>query len=66
MQPKRDALWADSSARVRMREREGQRVAAAEGCAGWAVCASRAAKLFRRLLEMVRSIMAPQLMHFHA
>lgn len=27
---------------------------------------SRAARLFRRLLEMVRSIMAPQLMHFHA
>jgi hypothetical protein len=27
---------------------------------------SRAARLFRRLLEMVRSIIAPQLMHFHA
>ena len=27
---------------------------------------SRAARLFLRLLEMVRSIMAPQLMHFHA
>lgn len=30
------------------------------------VCESRAAKLFRRLLEMVRSIMAPQLIHFQA
>ncbi len=27
---------------------------------------SRAARLFRRLLEIVRSIMAPQLMHFQA
>lgn len=26
----------------------------------------RAARLFRRLFEMVRSIMAPQLMHFQA
>ena len=29
-------------------------------------CGLRAAKLFRRLFEMVRSMMAPQLMHFHA
>jgi len=29
-------------------------------------CGSRAARLFLRLFEMVRSIMAPQLMHFHA
>jgi len=30
------------------------------------VCGLRAAKLFRRLFEMVRSMMAPQLMHFQA
>jgi hypothetical protein len=30
---------------------------------GWG---SRAARLFLRLLEMVRSMIAPQLMHFHA
>jgi DNA repair protein RadC len=29
-------------------------------------CASRAAKLFRRLFEIVRSMIAPQLMHFQA
>lgn len=29
-------------------------------------CGLRAAKLFRRLFEMVRSMMAPQLMHFQA
>jgi hypothetical protein len=29
-------------------------------------CASRAARLFRRLLEIVRSMIAPQLIHFHA
>ncbi len=29
-------------------------------------CGSRAAKLFRRLLEIVRSMIAPQLMHFQA
>jgi hypothetical protein len=29
-------------------------------------CGFRAAKLFRRLFEMVRSMMAPQLMHFQA
>ena len=29
-------------------------------------CGLRATKLFRRLFEMVRSMMAPQLMHFHA
>lgn len=29
-------------------------------------CGSRAAKLFLRLLEIVRSMMAPQLMHFQA
>ncbi|MEP6958528.1 MAG: hypothetical protein ABI980_07335 [Nitrospirota bacterium] len=29
-------------------------------------CGLRAAKLFRRLFEMVRSMIAPQLMHFQA
>lgn len=29
-------------------------------------CASRAARLFLRLLEIVRSMIAPQLIHFHA
>jgi len=29
-------------------------------------CGLRAAKLFRRLFEMVRSMMAPQLIHFQA
>ena len=29
-------------------------------------CASRAARLFLRLAEMVRSMMAPQLIHFQA
>ena len=44
---------------------EGYRVAAG-ACADGTGCASLAARLLRRLLEIVRSMMAPQLMHFHA
>jgi hypothetical protein len=53
------------SVRARQPKRWGQRVAA-DGCAGCTGWASRAARLLRRLLEIVRSMMAPQLMHFHA
>jgi hypothetical protein len=61
-----DGPVVGTTLRSRLATRAKSQRVAAEDCVGCTGCASRAARLLRRLFEIVRSMIAPQLIHFHA